>query len=113
LITVAERVGGFVMTEPADDGAMSIDGFFVVRALRRTGVGHEAALQTIALFPGRWCIGFQRYNPGLEKFWSRIAAEVAGDQWQIADGPTPETRPPDTFITFTTGELSQPDQGVG
>ncbi|WP_250037178.1 hypothetical protein [Paractinoplanes maris] len=56
----------------------------------------------IALCPGRWTIGFQRYNPGAERFWSRVATEVAGDRWQIADGLVPETRPPDTFITFTT-----------
>ena len=102
LVTAAGRVGGYVMTAPDDDGGTSIAGFFIVRALRRTGVGREAALQTIAMFPGRWCIGFQRYNAGVEKFWSSVATEVVGDRWEIHDGPTPETRPPDTFITFVT-----------
>jgi predicted acetyltransferase len=102
LITAAGRTAGFVMTTPADEGGTSIAGFFVVRALRRTGVGRAAAMQTISLFPGQWTIGFQRYNPGVEAFWSRVATLAVGDQWDIHDGPTPETRPPDTFITFTT-----------
>lgn len=102
LIKAAGRVGGFVMVAPAPGGGMSIAGFFVVRALRRTGVGKEAALQAIGLFPGRWNIGFQRYNPGVEDFWTGVAATVVGDKWEVNDGPTPEDRPPDTFITFYT-----------
>jgi predicted acetyltransferase len=102
LITVAGRTAGFVLTAEAEGGGSTITGFFVVRALRRTGVGREAAVQTIRLFPGRWRIGFQRYNPGVTAFWSRVAAEVAGDKWEIYDGPVPDTRPPDTFVEFTT-----------
>lgn len=102
LITAAGRVGGFVMVAPAPGGGMSIAGFFVVRALRRTGVGREAAVLAVGLFPGRWNIGFQRYNPGAEEFWSRVATDVAGDKWEINDGPAPEARPPDTFITLYT-----------
>jgi predicted acetyltransferase len=102
LITVAGRTAGFVMTIPAEGGGTSIAGFFVVRALRRTGVGREAAALAVALFPGRWSIAFQRYNPGVEKFWSRVATDAAGDRWEIRDGPRPQTRPPDTWITFST-----------
>jgi predicted acetyltransferase len=102
LITAAGRTGGFVTTVRTDEGATSIASFFVVRALRRTGVGREAAVLTIAKFPGPWMIGFQRYNPGVEEFWSRVATDVAGDRWKIEDGPLPDSRPPDTFITFTT-----------
>ncbi|MGX6600766.1 GNAT family N-acetyltransferase [Micromonosporaceae bacterium Da 78-11] len=108
LITAAGQVGGFVMTAPAPGGGTQIAGFFVVRALRRTGVGREAALRAIALYPGRWNIGFQRYNPGAEKFWTGIATEVVGDRWEINDGPVPENRPPDTFITFYTSPPRAP-----
>src|ERR1700760_2488984 len=81
LITAAGRVGGFVMTAPDGRGGTSVADFFVVRALRRSGVGREAARQAIALFPGAWSIGFQSYNPGVQRFWSQVATEVAGDQW--------------------------------
>jgi predicted acetyltransferase len=102
LITAAGRTAGFVLTAPAGNDGTSIAAFFVVRALRRTGVGREAAVRVINQIPGSWEIGFQRYNDGVEAFWSRVATDVAGDQWEIHDGPVPENRPPDTFITFTT-----------
>jgi hypothetical protein len=57
----------------------------------------------IALTPGRWQMGFQRYNPGAEAFWSGVATRAAGDAWETYDEPDPGSRPPDTFITFTTG----------
>jgi predicted acetyltransferase len=90
------------MTIPAKDGGTSIAGFFVVRAWRRAGVGREAAVQAIAMFPGRWSIAFQRYSPGVEKFWSAVATDAVGNRWDMLDGPRPENRPPDTWITFTT-----------
>jgi predicted acetyltransferase len=100
LVTAAGSVGGFVMTSPAGDGGTSISDFFVVRALRRTGVGREAARQVIAMTPGRWSIGFQSYNPGARRFWSRVASDAAGDSWATHDDPPVAGRPPDTWITF-------------
>jgi len=102
LITAAGGLGGFVMTSSMDDGAMTINDFFVVRALRRTGVGREAARLTIATFDGPWGIAFQRYNPGVERFWSQLASDVVGDAWTIEDDEPIEGRPPDTWIRFTT-----------
>jgi predicted acetyltransferase len=102
LIMVAGRLGGFVMTSPTEDGGQSIADFFVVRALRRTGVGRAAAHQAIALQPGRWRIGFQDYNPGAREFWSGIATELVGEAWTTYDDAPVEGRPPDSWITFTT-----------
>lgn len=101
LITVAGGLGGFVMTAPTGDGGTSITDFFVVRALRRAGVGREAARLLLAQFPGRWHIAFQRYNPGVQDFWSQVATDAAGDTWSMHDDPPVEGRPPDTWITFT------------
>ena len=102
LITVAGAVGGFVMTAPSDSGGASISGFFVVRALRRSGVGREVASRVIAMIPGRWSIGFQCYNPGAQRFWSLVASDAVGDKWAMHDDPSVEGRPPDTWITFQT-----------
>jgi predicted acetyltransferase len=101
LITAAGGLGGFVMTAPFEEGT-SIHDFFVVRALRRTGVGREAARQVIAMFPGRWSIAFQAYNPGVQRFWSEVATDAVGDDWQTHDGPPAPNRPPDTWIIFQT-----------
>lgn len=102
LINVAGHLGGFVMTAPADDGSTTISDFFVVRALRRTGVGREAARQVLAMFPGRWSIGFQSYNPGVQRFWTQVASDAVGDAWRTHDDPPAQGRPPDTWITFQT-----------
>jgi predicted acetyltransferase len=102
LITAAGAIGGFVLTVPITDGSMSIGDFFVVRALRRTGVGRRAARQVIAMMPGRWSVGFQRYNPGAQAFWSQVATDFVGAGWAIRDDPPVAGRPPDTWITFTT-----------
>jgi predicted acetyltransferase len=104
LIHAAGRLGGFAMTAPLPGGGTMMSDFFVVRALRRTGVGREAARQVIALFPGRWGVGFQTYNPGAQQFWSQVATEAAGDTWITYDDPPVEGRPPDTWITFETGD---------
>lgn len=103
LITVAGGLGGFVMTRPIE-GEMSVSDFFVVRALRRTGVGREAARQVIAMRRGPWRVGFQRYNPGAERFWTLVATDVARDTWRIWDDPpvVGQPWPPDAWIAFTT-----------
>jgi predicted acetyltransferase len=102
LITAAGAIGGFAMAAPAPGRGMTIYDFFVVRALRRTGVGREAARQVIAMFPGKWSIGFQVYNPGAQRFWSQAATDAAEDRWSMYDDPAPANRPPDTWITFRT-----------
>ena len=100
LITAAGSLCGFVMTAPARGGGTSISDFFIVRALRRSGVGREAARQVIAMTPGRWSIGFQSYNPGAQRFWSQVASDAAGNNWAMRDDPPVAGRPPDTWITF-------------
>jgi len=90
------------MTAPNNTGRISISDFFIVRALRRSGVGSEAAARVIAMFPGRWSIGYQSYNPGAQRFWSRVASDAVGDRWETHDDPPVEGRPPDSWITFQT-----------
>ena len=102
LITATGSLCGFVMTAPADGGGTSISDFFIVRALRRSGAGREAARQVIAMFPGQWSVGFQSYTPGAQRFWSQVASDAAGDAWTTHDDPPVAGRPPDTWITFST-----------
>lgn len=100
LIMAAGALGGFAMTAPTPAGGMSVSDFFIVRALRRTGVGRAAAGQLIAMTPGRWSIAFQSYNPGAQQFWTQVATDAAGDAWTTHDDPPVAGRPPDTWITF-------------
>lgn len=102
LVTVAGGLGGFAITNPDDAGATHMTAFFVVRALRRTGVGTAAAALVLAGQPGPWVVGFQPYNPGVQQFWERVATAAVGDRWHTYDGPPPDGRPPDRFLAFDT-----------
>jgi len=104
LITVAGALGGFVMTAPTDPGGISIRDFFIVRALRRAGVGREAAGRVIAMIPGRWSIGYQSYNPGAQRFWSQVASDAVG-----TSGPRTTTRRPRAADLPTPGSPFRPE----
>lgn len=109
LIHVAGRLGGFAMLASTPDGGRSIAAFFVVRALRRSGVGRAAARLLLAQHVGRWTIGFQDYNPGVEAFWTSIATEAVGTRWATHPQTVPvEGVPPDTLLTFETGPEIRP-----
>ncbi|WP_141711771.1 GNAT family N-acetyltransferase [Jiangella alba] len=56
------QLAGFCLVRPFDDGASFIHAFFVVRALRRHGVGLAAATELLRSGGGRWVIAFVEQN---------------------------------------------------
>lgn len=106
LIRSGPTLAGFTLTRGLADGATSIFAFFVVRALRRRGVGHRAALELLRLRPGPWGIAFQEENPGAARFWRRVATACVGSAWRE------ERRPgaggtPDVWIRLDTTERAR------
>lgn len=93
LIHHGEDLAGFVLTRPLPEGARSVYAFFVVRALRRQGVGHRAAREMLRLHPGRWAIAFQEENPGAARFWRQLAADAVGTAWREERRPVPPPAP--------------------
>ncbi|SDU76277.1 GNAT family N-acetyltransferase [Jiangella alkaliphila] len=75
------RLAGFCLVRPFDDGASFIHAFFVVRALRRHGVGLAAATELLRSRRGRWVIAFMEQNAPAARFWRQVATEVVGDTW--------------------------------
>jgi predicted acetyltransferase len=71
--------------------------FFVVRALRRHGVGRVAARELLHRVPGEWGIAFQDANPGARAFWEQVAVDVVGDRWRVEE-PDTDQDPPDVWI---------------
>lgn len=75
--------------------------FFVVRMVRRRGVGAALATQVLRRHPGPWVVAFQEENPEAARFWRRLLPTLAG-----ADGVTQTRRPvpgkphlpPDTWV---------------
>jgi predicted acetyltransferase len=61
--------------------------FFVVRGLRRRGVGGAAARELFARFPGRWWVGELTSNEPAIAFWRRVIGDAtrgayAEEGWQ-------------------------------
>ncbi|MDT0381726.1 GNAT family N-acetyltransferase [Streptomyces sp. DSM 42041] len=79
-----------------------LNAFFVVRAVRRTGIGLRAAREVLERHPGAWELAFQDANEGAARFWRRVAGEIAGESWAEERRPVPgrDDVPPDVWISF-------------
>lgn len=96
LIHCGEQLAGFCLIRPFDGGSSFIHAFFIVRALRKHGVGLAAATDLLRSRRGRWAIAFVEENKPAAQFWRQVATEVVGDSW------TPELRlAPNTGRRFT------------
>jgi predicted acetyltransferase len=90
LIRAEGSVAGFCLTRPLEDGAQFIHSFFVVRALRRTGVGRRAAALLLAQQPGPWAIAFLEEYEEAGRFWRVVARDVAGTDWTEGRRTSPD-----------------------
>lgn len=79
--------------------------FFVVRRVRREGVGGAAIRELFRLHPGTWEIAFQENNTAAARFWRGIAAATAGDDWREERRPVPGKPhiPPDVWLVLDAG----------
>jgi len=97
MIRAREHLAGFALTRPWEKGGTSMYAFFVVRGLRRHGVGRVAARALLHRVPGEWGIAFQDANPGARAFWEQVARDVVGDLWRVEE-PDADQGPPDVWI---------------
>jgi len=98
---------GFAVVRGLDAPARVVNAFFVVRSVRRRGIGREAARAVLALRPGAWEIPFQDDNTPAVAFWRRVAQDAVGDAWTEERRPVPG-RPeavPDVWISFDTAPV--------
>jgi predicted acetyltransferase len=104
VIHYGTTLAGFTLTRGLPDGATSISAFFIVRALRRQAVGHQAALELLRLRPGPWAIAFQEQNAGAARFWRQLATAAVGSQWSEEQRPVPGKPwlPPDSWLLLDT-----------
>jgi len=103
LVTSADRPVGFAFVRALDAPVRVLNSFFVVRGVRRAGVGRAAVREVLARHPGPWEIAFQDANAGAVRFWRQVATDVAGDAWREERRPVPSKPdvPPDVWISFT------------
>lgn len=102
LITVDDAPAGFVMVRQHDESSRVLGEFFVVRSLRRQGLGRTVATQVFTRHPGRWELAFQEANTRAVRFWTDLATRLVGDDWTVTPRPVPEKPdvPPDLWLTF-------------
>ncbi len=70
---------GFALVRPVD-GTSFVHSFFVVRSLRRRGVGAEAAVQLLATHGGAWTIAFVERYDAAARFWREVVTRT-GRRW--------------------------------
>ena len=102
LIRYGLTLAGFALTRPLETGGTSMYAFFIVRGLRRDGVGLQAARELLRLIPGVWGIAFQDENAGAQPFWERVATDAVGDRWHLEKRAGPEGHTPDIWLRVNT-----------
>lgn len=97
LVRANGALAGFalVIRGPGTPPLMDVAEFFVVRGLRRRGVGWEAARALFARFPAPWQVRVLERNPAALAFWERAVTEASagaftratttssGDRWVV------------------------------
>ena len=102
LATYGGAPAGFAFVMYPSGPTHHMGDFFVVRAVRRRGVGDYVARTLIEQYPGPWEIAFQDSNPGAPEFWKRVVASIVGDAWREEWRPVPD-KPhiaPDHWLVF-------------
>ncbi|WUH88992.1 GNAT family N-acetyltransferase [Streptomyces sp. NBC_00433] len=103
LLTSGDSPVGLAFVRALAGPTRVLNSFFVVRGIRRTGIGLRAVQEVLIKHPGPWEVAFQEDNAAAVGFWRRVAAEVAGDAWTEERRPVPDRPdlPPDSWISFT------------
>ncbi|MFN8167796.1 MAG: GNAT family N-acetyltransferase [Candidatus Nanopelagicales bacterium] len=92
LVRSDDALAGFALVRPFEDGAHFIHSFFVVRSLRRHGVGRAAAGQLIRGTGGLWAIAFLEEYAAAGAFWRTVARDVAGQRWTEGRRTSPDEK---------------------
>ena len=79
LIRADSQLAGFALVSlgsqvSGDPTIVDLTEFFVVRGLRRHGVGMAAAHRVFASFPGTWEVRVMERNTGAQAFWERAVS---------------------------------------
>ncbi len=101
LIRADGALAGFALTRPLAEGPQFIHSFFVVRALRRSGVGRTAAGLLLREHPGPWAIAFLEGYEEAGRFWRVVAHDVAGEAWRESQRTSPDGEHQFAWIELT------------
>ena len=93
---------GFCFMRALQQPVRVLNSFFIVRPVRRSGLGLRAVQEVLAHHPGPCQVAFQDNNQTAVRFWQRVATEISGDAWtQERRGiPGKPESTPDVWISF-------------
>jgi len=102
LVYSEENPIGFCFMRALTEPVHVLNAFFMVRPVRRKGLGLRAVLEVLGHHPGPCEVAFQANNEKAVRFWQRVATELSGDAWTqeerpIRDNPAAK---PDVWISF-------------
>lgn len=108
LVWQQDRPVGLALVRALDQPVRVLNAFFVVRGVRRTGIGSLAVREVLLSHPGLWEVAFQSDNEAAGCFWRRIATETAGQRWteERRAVPAQPDLPPDVWISFSTADIA-------
>ena len=98
---------GFGLVHGLKEPRRLMAGFFVVRGVRRLGIGRQGALEILRRHPGPWEIPFQEENGGAARFWREVATLAVGNDWTEDRRPVPMKPhiPHDVWITLNSTRM--------
>ena len=99
-----DRPIGLALVRALDQPTRVLNAFFIVRGLRRTGIGSQVVRDVLLEHPGSREVAFQADNETAVRFWRRTATEMAGRRWteERRAVPAKPHDPPDVWISFST-----------
>jgi len=71
LFTISDQLAGFALLSEPNEHVYELTEFFILRSMRRKGIGRAAANQLFTLFPGAWHIGHDERNVSAQNYWRR------------------------------------------
>ncbi|MGC4013635.1 MAG: GNAT family N-acetyltransferase [Luteolibacter sp.] len=96
------QVIGFALINAYSDlgntGIRAIAEFFVLRSHQNKGIGRQASLKLLDMFPGRWEISQTYGNLPAQRFWENLVRSLVGENFVKHD--LPEVRK--IVLSFTT-----------
>lgn len=94
---------GFALVRGLGAARRTVDAFWLVSTLRRTGAARAFALDVLGRYDGPWELAFQRDNVVAGRFWRGVAEAAWPGRWSEEQRPVPDRPdvPPDHWISTT------------
>jgi predicted acetyltransferase len=104
LIRAADRLAGFALVAQGsrlsgDPAVSDLAEFFIVRGVRRTGVGRAAAHELFTSVPGVWEVRVIESNHPAQRFWQTVIEQYTRGTFEL-DIWSPDDRPRSNVFRF-------------